>query len=642
MVGYEPKLRVMCVLIVIALLTGSILITPQVSSGAGSDVQEPSTWVDHIVISEVLTECEGTEDHEFVELYNPTDSDISLIGWDILYDSTAFDVWNIKYTISESDANGGYISAHGFYLIGEEDGDANDVFNYYGIHVDNTANPGINLGLWTNSHIGIRDDTDTLIDRVGYGTATWPENTTVPQPPTEDSVERRSGLTHDENNGNGWDTDHNLNDFIQRSIPEPQNSTSTLEGVGVDTDSPELIYAASTGLTTIEAHFSEPVNTSDVENITNWKIVTHSNLDTNPPYVLDCKATTSTNVEITLSEAVNIIDANDIKNYQIDGGVSVTGAILDAGLAMINLTTTAHPVNITHTLTINWINDTASPSNVIAHNTEAIFNGGDGRGLMKVVFIDVEQGDATLIISPTGEAMLVDGGDTGAGAHILDVLAAHGLSELKYTVATHYHADHIGGLDEVINGLGGSTQITNASYDRGDTYESQAFTDYVDATGSKRKTIEKWDVLDLGGGVTATCVGVNGNGLSVSNENDLGVVLRVDYYDFQMYLAGDLGGYNDGGYDDVESTVANDVGQVEVYQVDHHGSEYSSNPYFLSVLAPTISVFSVGNNGYGHVTAAAYDRVNNQSSYIYYTNAGSNVLPGAGEGDIVDGDINLT
>ena len=91
---------VMCVSIVIALLMGTILVTPQASSGTGSDVQEPSTWVDHIVISEVLTECEGTEDHEFVELYNPTNSDISLIGWDILYDSTAFDVWNIKYTIS--------------------------------------------------------------------------------------------------------------------------------------------------------------------------------------------------------------------------------------------------------------------------------------------------------------------------------------------------------------------------------------------------------------------------------------------------------------------------------------------------------------------------------------------------------------
>ena len=431
--------------------------------------------------------------------------------------------------------------------------------------------------------------------------------------------------------------------LFRSAIPEPQNSASPTEGGGADLTPPNLSYAISTSTTTIEAHFNETVNQTDAETLANWKIVSLSGFDTVAPYIIECRATSTTSVEVTFSETVNSADANNINNYAIVSGLPITNAVLDLDLTVVNLTTNVQTIDMTYTLQVSWINDTANPPNVIDYLSEASFNGGGGSGIMKVVFIDVEQGDATLIISPTGEAMLFDGGDTNTGAHILSTLASYGVTQLKYTVASHYHEDHIGAMDEVISGLGGISQVTGASFDRGGTYSSTPFNDYLNAVQTKRVTITKGLVLDLGGGVTATTIAVGGNGVNPSNENDLGVVMRIDYQNFQMYLGGDLGGFNAGGYDDIESTVANDVGQVEVYQIDHHGSRFSSNSYFLSVLDPLVTAISVGTtNGYGHVSQEAFDRIVAQGSYMYYTNSGEVATPSAGQGVIVNGDVDLT
>ncbi len=247
---------------------------------------------------------------------------------------------------------------------------------------------------------------------------------------------------------------------------------------------------------------------------------------------------------------------------------------------------------------------------------------------LEIHHLDVGQGDCTLLISPTGQTLLFDGGDNGKGPYIVDYLASVGVSSLTYMVASHYHADHIGGLDEVING---GVPVEVAAYDRGESYSSQTYQDYVAAVGSKRTTIYDGQVIDLGGGVKVKCVAVNGNGVAgASDENDLCVALKVTYGSFDYFVAGDLSGSNDGGYADIETSVAPEVGDVEVYRVDHHGSIYSSNQYFVDTLDPEVSIISVGKNSYGHPSKTVVRRLK-ATSTVYQTEDS--------RGRIVDGEI---
>jgi beta-lactamase superfamily II metal-dependent hydrolase len=272
-----------------------------------------------------------------------------------------------------------------------------------------------------------------------------------------------------------------------------------------------------------------------------------------------------------------------------------------------------------------------------------LFVAGSAAADLTIHCIDVGQGDATLVESSSGMTLLFDGGGNGKGTGTINpYLSGLGISDLTYMAASHYHADHVGGLDEVYSGTG----VDSACYDRGWSYTTQTYQGYANAVASKRQTISDGQIIDLGDGVTVQCVAVNGNGILSSpfeqpphNENDLCVVLLVSCGDFDFIVGGDLGGYNTSSYENIETSLGAETGEVEVYRVNHHGSRYSSNPTFMSAISPEVSVISVGSNSYGHPNQQAIDRIVAVGSYIYQTQLGSGgTIPG-GSGRVVGGHV---
>jgi beta-lactamase superfamily II metal-dependent hydrolase len=228
---------------------------------------------------------------------------------------------------------------------------------------------------------------------------------------------------------------------------------------------------------------------------------------------------------------------------------------------------------------------------------------------VKIIHIDVGQGDATLIIGPS-KSLLFDAGPTGSGAQIQSILNSNNLTSVDYFVAGHYHEDHIGGIDEVVYS---GVPINVASYDRAGAYSSQAFTQYVNAVGTKRTTINLNQQIDLGGGCVVTCVAVDGRtlhgGISPTDENARSIALVVRFGTFDYFIASDLTGGGLGTVD-VESLIASDAGDVDVMRVSHHGSQTSTNQPLVDTLHPEQAVISVGNgNSYGHPTQAVLDRL---------------------------------
>ncbi|MCP4571050.1 MAG: MBL fold metallo-hydrolase [bacterium] len=246
-------------------------------------------------------------------------------------------------------------------------------------------------------------------------------------------------------------------------------------------------------------------------------------------------------------------------------------------------------------------------------------------GTLTITVLDVGQADATLIQSPSGRTLLFDGGDNGDGVDVvLPFLAAAGIDTLDWIVASHYHADHIGGLDEVLNRV----PVHEAVLDRGWSYTTATYTSYAAAAAPWRQTLIAGQVLDLGDGVTVTCLALNGNGQlaspynSSSKENEYDICLKVEYGGFDYFQAGDLIGNSSAGTD-IETSVAPLAGDLDVYHVNHHGSYTSSNAVFLATTQPEVSIISVGNNGYGHPHQSVLDRLVTHGSFVYQTETGN-------------------
>lgn len=247
---------------------------------------------------------------------------------------------------------------------------------------------------------------------------------------------------------------------------------------------------------------------------------------------------------------------------------------------------------------------------------------------LRIYYPDIEQGASTLIVSPTGKALLIDGGtglkdtDSPIESFINDLIDAGVVTSLDYVVSTHYDEDHIGRLENVFQLV--PMAAGAITYDRGDfggTPSTFAFNDYLwEANQQNRTTITPNTTIDLGGGVTVRCYVVNGDlpdGSSVDLsqagqfENAASVGLVVRYGNFDTWIGGDLTDNPASGHPPVESSVAPWVGDVDIYTVDHHGSRAtSSNATFLGVLKAEVAINqNSASNNFGHPSSDVVNRI---------------------------------
>src|SRR5262252_3515561 len=277
-------------------------------------------------------------------------------------------------------------------------------------------------------------------------------------------------------------------------------------------------------------------------------------------------------------------------------------------------------------------------------------------GTAQIFFVDVGTGASTLIVSPTGKTLLVDGGPPGSGAKISSLLSTLGISTIDYTVVTHYHIDHMGGMIETMN----AGKVAGIAFDNGDdpavqppgTSTSPASTrgtylNYVAATGHAgitRQTAIPGTVLDLGGGMRATFVAAGGHFLSggqvaITNAdlNSESISTLIEYNNFDYLVSGDMtggGSTSTAKTPDVETYVAQMVGDVDVVQLDHHGSTTANNQTFLSALKAEVAFAQTGEaNTFGHPnreTANKYLNTPDTNGHIF----GGEGVPPSGVGPV--------
>jgi beta-lactamase superfamily II metal-dependent hydrolase len=285
----------------------------------------------------------------------------------------------------------------------------------------------------------------------------------------------------------------------------------------------------------------------------------------------------------------------------------------------------------------------------------SVLAGAQANGKLQIHFIDVGQGDGALLISPQGETVLFDGGVLNKCDKPLSYLQQLGVTKIDYLVVSHYHSDHIGCTPQEFQEF----PLQKDSIDRGFNYTTGVYNDYVTAVGQHRVSVThpgKEIVLDSSSPnpvkikiVVVDGVPLNAPPIATDNENDLSLAALVSFGRFRAEIGGDLSGVANvrhfGSttieYKDIESSVAPDVGPIDVYKVHHHCSAFSSNQTWLSQVTPTVAIVSVGDgNTYGHPAPECVQRLHAagiQKSYWTEHGAGKvNPEPGL---DVVGGNI---
>ena len=228
-------------------------------------------------------------------------------------------------------------------------------------------------------------------------------------------------------------------------------------------------------------------------------------------------------------------------------------------------------------------------------------------------FIDVGQGDA-ILIEANGTVILVDGGD--ASANVEDYLQAQGIQDIDLMVATHPHADHIGGLIDVLGLFDVHEVWTSGATHDSQTYQN--FAAYVTDEGATKRDVSRGYSAQMG----ALEIDVlHPRPPLTGNLNQDSLVLHVSCGQLDVLLTGDATTGSE-----ARMLAAGVLGDVEVLKVGHHGSDTSTSADFLSAITPEDAVISVGaGSTYGHPHQEALDRLAAHGVTVYRTDENGTV-----------------
>ncbi len=244
---------------------------------------------------------------------------------------------------------------------------------------------------------------------------------------------------------------------------------------------------------------------------------------------------------------------------------------------------------------------------------------------LTVYFFDVGQGDAALIVSPTGKTVLIDGGPPEADDRLVPRVRELVQGPIDLVILTHPHLDHLGGLAKILQAVG-AKRFMDPGYD----HPSEAYRRLLDVVGRKVGQVmtptpnpsapETLLTIGLGEGATLTILSPRApqdpfltNTRSDVNANS--IVAKLTYGETAFLFVGDAEPETEAYLlrkpIDFTSTVL---------KVGHHGGRYSSTAPFLEAVKPQAAVISCStDNEYGHPTAEALQRLGDVGAHVFRT-----------------------
>jgi competence protein ComEC len=237
---------------------------------------------------------------------------------------------------------------------------------------------------------------------------------------------------------------------------------------------------------------------------------------------------------------------------------------------------------------------------------------------MKLIVFDVGQGDASLITTPNGKHILIDAGIWSPGSNsgeqvLLPYFKENDINKLDAVFLSHPHADHIGGIISLLEGI-----KIEVIYNSGYEYESELYKNYLKLAEKEAIpviSLRSGDKIDIDESILVLVLGPEGNRFN-NDPNQHSLFLNIIYGENEFLFTGDAG-------EDQERRIVENYGHLldtDFLKVGHHGSKTSSETFFLNEVTPDIAVVSLANkNRFRHPHQEAIVRLERTGAEIFYT-----------------------
>ena len=231
---------------------------------------------------------------------------------------------------------------------------------------------------------------------------------------------------------------------------------------------------------------------------------------------------------------------------------------------------------------------------------------------LRIYFIDVGQGDSTLILTPKGNSILIDGGGSETGSFdvgekiLLPYLLDRGVTKIDYMMISHFDSDHVGGLFSILENLRVEHVLISKQ-----GKESENYKHFLEI--SKRKKIkviyaEAGDRINIEKNMFFEILFPTRNLISENILNNNSIVARLVYKNFKILFTGDIEEIAEKELIKLYSKT-NKL-RADILKVAHHGSKSSTIASFLKLVNPRISLIGVGaTNTFGHPNIGVLERL---------------------------------
>ena len=238
---------------------------------------------------------------------------------------------------------------------------------------------------------------------------------------------------------------------------------------------------------------------------------------------------------------------------------------------------------------------------------------------LKIYFIDVGQGDSTLIITPHNQKILIDGGgsenyETGKNI-LIPYLLDRKIDKLDYILISHFDQDHVGGILELLEEIKVEKIIISKQIQITEQYIK--LLEIAQNKKIKILQVQRGNKLKIENNFTIDILFPDIEQITENAINNNSIVAKITYKNFRMLFTGDI---EEIAEKELIKLYKNNELNVDILKVAHHGSKTSSTKEFLDLVSPKIALIGVGkNNNFGHPNQDVLERLTDLGAKVYRT-----------------------